>query len=68
MREEEEKATQVEGREAMTREELKAQRCPMGGTHNLTQPIRWIGASCRKCHKTWEGTGLTPTWPEETDD
>lgn len=48
----------------MTRQELAAEPCVMGGTHDLTQPILGVGASCRKCHRTWEGTGLCPTWPD----
>ncbi len=46
----------------MTRDELSSAPCPMGGAHRLTQPMLWIGASCFKCHQTWEGTGLAPTW------
>ena len=40
--------------------------CPMGALH---APHHWagdgrLGLSCRKCHKTWEWTGLRlwPTW------
>lgn len=43
---------------------LAAQPCPMGGTHTLTNPTDWIGTSCRKCHRTWTGTDLVPTWPD----
>jgi hypothetical protein len=39
--------------------------CPLGGTHALTHPIHWTGESCWKCHKTWEGTELAPTWPND---
>jgi hypothetical protein len=49
---------------ANTRESLSRDPCPLGGSHQLTQPIKWIGASCWKCHRTWEGTGLFPTWPD----
>jgi hypothetical protein len=47
----------------MTRAELARQPCSRGGAHRLTQPILWIGASCWRCHQTWEGTALAPTWP-----
>lgn len=47
----------------MSRQELAAQPCPMGGTHRLTQPLLWVGASCWKCHRTWEGAELAPTYP-----
>jgi hypothetical protein len=48
----------------VSRQQLANEPCVLGGTHKLTEPLLWIGASCRKCHRTWEGTGLTPTWPD----
>lgn len=51
----------------MTRADLAKQPCPMGGTHALTNP-EWVGTSCRKCHRTWTGTALTPTWPDPSPD
>lgn len=51
----------------MTRDEVAALPCPVGGTHLLTNPTTFVGASCRKCHKTWEGPEHKPTWPEEPE-
>lgn len=42
----------------MTKHELSRQPCVLGGTHDLTSPLLWIGTSCRKCHWVWVGTGL----------
>lgn len=48
----------------MERAAVASEPCPMGGTHVLTMPALWVGTSCRKCHRTWEGSDLTPTWPD----
>lgn len=39
-------------------------RCVMGGNHDLTEPRLWVGASCRKCHRTWVGNNYIPTWKD----
>lgn len=48
----------------MTREQIAALPCPLGGMHMLTRPTTFVGTSCRKCHRTWEGPDLKPTWPD----
>lgn len=47
------------------RAQIAAEPCPMGGPHRLTSPVLWIGTSCWRCHRTWEGTGLVPTYPDD---
>ena len=48
----------------MGRAELASLPCVMGGTHDLTSPQLWVGASSRKCHRTWEGPDHVPTWAD----